>query len=188
MKINYEEDVKIDKYNLDELWQEHPSKVWKYGKLWARQTAIMNKQQDKCDRLQDKLKEVYAKLENKLRFSWKEYGFLKPPAAGAVDSWCIVQDEYKEKQREIYENKNILVDERERDNKLKFAYYTVSSNQKTALENEVRLYLREYYSDLKEEDHSSFQNKEYDGNRNNSNYTRQSELPESNSGMKPRKK
>ena len=162
--MDYIEDIKIDIYNLEKEWQSHPSKVVQYGDLWADQTKIKEIQQEKCDRLKEELKEERARLENHLRYKWKDYDFPKLPAAGSTESWCITQESYKAKQKELYEAKEVLIEESVKERKLKTAYYAFSINHKESLENETRLFLNGYFSELKEED------------------------SETNHGMKPRSK
>lgn len=70
-EMNFRDEVKLDKHNLDECALEQPELFAKWGKAWA--DAI-----DRRDRLKDKLGVVRSECDNIIRQNPAKYGWDNP--------------------------------------------------------------------------------------------------------------
>lgn len=144
---DYDEDIKIDIYNLHLAWSRHSEDVIKYGELWADQIALREHHDDKLLRLKDELKEEAARVGNDIRKNWKQHDLPKAPTDKFVESWVLLQESYREKLKEIYKTREELIELKTTENKLKMVYFDFCQNQKAALDNEVRLHISGYFSE-----------------------------------------
>jgi len=143
--LDYSEEIKVDRYNLEVLLEGQAELYGKYAKAWAEAVAEREKLARRIKIEKDKLKEIEAELDAMVRVDWEEYGFKKAPTESAIRSWIILQSEYKIQQKEIYRLDLEKIECFRIENRLDGAKYAFD-HRKSSLEGLTKLMLGGYYS------------------------------------------
>ena len=128
--MSYEEDVSIDKFNLDAEWVRQSSLYLKYGEKHAEARAVV-------DKLKKQLRIIQAEKALEIRKDPESFGFQKVTdkiVADLVDS----SDEVKSINKQLYQAKH--------NEEMLSASVSAMEQKKKALENLVSLYLTGYFS------------------------------------------
>lgn len=126
--------VSIDPHRLDDEWTSQPDKMKDAGDLLADAN-------DRADRMKGKLEVTKAEVELRVRQKWNLFGFDKQPTEAAVAATVLTTKAY----RIALSRYNKA---RHRAGLLKSLVAAVEQ-RKSALENLVKLFLADYYSDPK---------------------------------------
>ena len=129
--MSYTDDVKIDKYLLEEEWENQPALYEKWSMLYAE--AV-----DEKNTMNRKLDVHRAQVEFDIRQNPKKYGFNNKPTVGEVNAMVSIDEEVQKLTRILNKKTkqvNIL-------NGVKEAL----NHKKSALENLVKLFLAGYYT------------------------------------------
>jgi hypothetical protein len=150
--MSYSEDLKINKYDLENLWEDHQDRYMEYAEAYA--DAVKNRDDAKEElafrkaEAQDELDRTKAELDQEIRKNYESYGFVKITDP-LVNHWIIVQPSYK---KTLSSYRKII---REYSKKLNAAEYEVNvlegakkafEHRKTAMDNLTRLMLGGYFS------------------------------------------
>jgi hypothetical protein len=150
--LSYSEDLKIDKYDLENLWEDHQDRYMTYAETYAE--AVKNRDEAKEEltfrkaEAYDELERVKAELDQEIRKNYEKYGFVKITDP-LVNQWVIVQPQYKQA---LASYRKII---REYSKKLNTAEYEVNvldgvkkafEHRKIAMDNLTRLMLGGYFS------------------------------------------
>jgi len=134
MSTEYEDDLHINKFRLDEEWLNQSRLYAKYANL--------------CSKLRKKHLKIWEKKKTRKAQLIKKFRKENPKAKNdEVESYWRCDKKYRRLSLEVIDAEyeyNIL-------NNAVFAF----SQRKTALEQEVKLYLSEYYSEPKPGDEKS---------------------------------
>jgi hypothetical protein len=134
MNINYEDDLRIDKDSLEECLVKQPELYAKWSTIWADATQ-------ERDQSKERLNIVRADLDMKIRKSWDILGFDKKPTDMAINTWICAHNDYRKANFELIQKTHAV-------NVLEAAKWAFQ-HRKDALDNLVKLYLNNYYSDSK---------------------------------------
>ena len=134
MDLNYEKDLHIDKDSLEECLVEQPELYAKWSIIWADATQ-------ERDHAKENLNIVKAELDMKIRKSWDILGYDKKPTDMAITTWICAHDKYRKANFELIQKTHAV-------NVLEAAKWSFQ-HRKDALDNLVKLYLNNYYSDSK---------------------------------------
>jgi lipopolysaccharide export system protein LptC len=132
-KLDYQNDVTIDKYSLDEELVRQPALFMLYAKKAVK--AIVTR-----DRARENLDVVRAMLDAEIRNNW-ETVFEKKPTETAITNWVIQQEKHKEASEQ-------LIEARKQAGILEAAKEALN-HKKSSLGKLVELFLAGYYSDVK---------------------------------------
>lgn len=127
--MDFEKDLQIDKYSLDDEWAKQANNFHK----WSVQLAEAEMERD---RSKENIDLIRAELDMAIRSDPESFGIPKVTEA-AINSAIITNKKYKETVDEYL--------------KLKYNHKIIQSaleslnHKKYALDNLVRLYLSEYY-------------------------------------------
>jgi len=88
-KNEYEKDLSIDKYKLDEELLLNPEVVMKWVERYA------DAAEEKIN-AKEEINIVKAELDERIRNDWEKYGFDKRPTETAIANKIIMQSEYRE--------------------------------------------------------------------------------------------
>lgn len=91
---NYEEDLLIDKYNLDEEAKDQPRRYYYYSKMLAE------KKKERAQ-LKRKLSVVKVKVAKDIRENFEKYGYEKKPAIKEVGNEVEHSDEVEVLEQEL---------------------------------------------------------------------------------------
>jgi len=150
----YEDDLKLDIYNLHKEWQKQATLYGKWSKNAARASKVKFKADEnlKAIRIETKrkLEEKRSEIDSEIRGNWEAFGFEKKPTENAITACIIQQEEYKEVYLagvdEVKQGVDKLADAIEDEEYLKGTPIAMS-HKKAAIGGEVQLWLGEYYSD-----------------------------------------
>lgn len=134
MDDSYADDLKIDKFSLEEALMNQAELSTKWTAAWAG--AVKEK-----GRAKDDLEVTKEKLTRKARQQWEIFGFHKLPTDTMVLTWLPGQAEYKEKM--IYLTNSTY------DANILDGVKRGFEHRSRALSDLVRLYLSGYYADEK---------------------------------------
>lgn len=150
--MNYQEDLKINRYCLEEEWTDHQEKYMQYAEAYSEAVRVRDDAKEELNfyksKAQSEVDKVKAELDIEIRTKYYSFGYEKITEA-IVASWIARQDKYQEvlaKYREIV---------REHMKKLNQAEYQVNvldgvkrsfEHRKTAMDNLTRLMIGGYYS------------------------------------------
>lgn len=125
------DDLSVDKYHLDTEWENYPDIYDKWGRRLA--DAIFDR-----DSAKDNLDLIRAELDADIRQSPSEFG-IERLTESAIQAAITLELKYKQARIKLNRKQRAV-------NRLTSGLKAVSS-KKTALENEVRLYLGNYFSE-----------------------------------------
>lgn len=131
----FEKDLGIDPYALDEEWLKQPGLYMKYSSM----AADIQKRRDQS---KERLEVIKAELDKKIRLSPATYVTVEKITESVVASTILVQPEYRIATDELIEANYEL-------NMLQSAVRALD-HKRSALENEVKLWLGSYFSGPKE--------------------------------------
>ena len=134
MDLNYENDLRIDKDSLEECLVEQPELYAKWSTIWA--DAVQER-----DHAKEDLNVTRADLDMKVRKSWDILGFDKKPTDMAITTWICAHADYRKANF-------ILIQKTHATNVLEAAKWSFQ-HRKDSLDNLVKLFLSNYYSDSK---------------------------------------
>lgn len=129
MDFNFEEDLQINKFSLDDEWTKQPNLFHK----WSTELSQIEMERD---RAKEKIELVRAELDLKIRSDPDSFNLSKVTEA-SVQSAIVTSEGYQKAVDEYL--------------KLKYNHKVIQSaieslnHKKYALDNLVRLYLSEYY-------------------------------------------
>jgi len=129
---NYEDDLRIDKYNLDYEWERQAQLYMKWAEAHAQ--AVLER-----DRAKELLDLARAELDSQIRESPEKFGFDKKPTETAIANTILQQDRYREVYKNFVEttkNMNILAGAKE-----------AMAHKKKALEGITQLMVSGYYAE-----------------------------------------
>ena len=135
MSKNYKEDLQIDMNSLETEWEKQPVLYMEY----AEQLAEANRERDYKKQV---LEIVTAELDKKARTDYSIEQELGKLTEKAINSWIIIQDEYRQAQFELTESKHEAA--------ILSAAVSAIEQKKSALENLVKLWAAGYYSTPRE--------------------------------------
>lgn len=130
---DYNNDIQIDRENLEKEWMEHPSIYLYYAEAHA--DAVYEKELSG-----DELDLVFSELDAQIRKDW-DLHFEKAPSEGAIKNWVIRQVKYKKALAKFQKAGHTA-------NRLAAAKSSFE-HKKKALENLVSLYVMGYGSEPK---------------------------------------
>jgi len=130
-ELNYKKDLEIDKFNLDEECENQPRKFAK----WAEKYIETKKERDK---IKQKIKVKRAEVEKNIRYTPEDYGLN-----GKITE-AMVKAEV-ELHREVQELENELIEKNYEVGILEVAKEAFQDRKKE-LENEIGLYIGNYWS------------------------------------------
>lgn len=129
--LNYKEDLKIDRYNLDLEWANNPT-------LFAKWAEKLVDCENHRDRLKDRIELKYANLDSLVRLNPKGNGVSEEkPTEKAIKSAIIKNQEYRDLQEEYLKAKHAA-------GILRVAVRSFKNREK-AIDRETKLYLAQYY-------------------------------------------
>jgi len=131
----YEQDLAIDPYCLDEEWLRQPGLYMKYSSMAADA-------QKRRDQLKERLEVIKAELDKKIRLTPSNYVTAEKVTETSIAFAILLQPEYKEAANDLTESNYEL-------NMLQSAVRALD-HKRSALENEVKLWLGSYFSGPKE--------------------------------------
>jgi len=156
--MSYREDAKIDIYNLHTEWAGQPSIYIDYAEQYADAVAIMMRADEKVKVVKTEGKkrvdEERARLDADIRINPYLYGLDpdKKPTEAAIAGAIILHVDFKKIQdavvNEIASAAEAYI-EAVRNKELLEGVKIAFSHRKAALENEVQLFLNQYYADPK---------------------------------------
>lgn len=130
IELNYEQDMYIDPEGLDICILEQPTLMMKYSRILAQAEKI-------SDQAKEKLDQVTAELDNKIRTKPGRFGVEKV-TEGAVKAVILTRPRYQESNAELMEAKyNAKV--------IQGAVKAIEQ-RKSALENLVKLHGQQYFA------------------------------------------
>jgi len=131
--MDFENDVKINKFELDVEWEKQPALFEKYARASAEATA-------ERDRVKQKKDVVVAEQRLKILSFYNEQG-AKKPTENAIDAEIITNPLCQETAEELINaNENVALTD---------AAKWAIQQKRDALENMVKLFLAGYWSDPK---------------------------------------
>ena len=135
-ETEYNEDLKIDKYHLDEEWEDQPLLYMKWAERYAE--AIHER-----DQLKEKMDLIRAQIDIEIRINPNTFGFDrdKKPTESAISNRILEEEEYQTATEEFLSAKksvNILQGVKE-----------AMEHKKKALEAETSLFIGGFYSEPK---------------------------------------
>lgn len=131
----FEKDLGIDPYCLDEEWLKQPGLYMKYSSMAADA-------QKRRDQLKERLEVIKAELDKKIRLTPSSYVTAEKVTETSIAFTILLQPEYKEGVDSLTEANYEL-------NMLQSAVRAFD-HKRSALENEVKLWLGSYFSGPKE--------------------------------------
>lgn len=131
----FEKDLGIDPYCLDEEWLKQPGLYMKYSSVAADA-------QRRRDQLKERLEVIRAELDKKIRLSPTTYLTGDKVTETSIAFAILLQPEYKEVVNDLAEANYEL-------NMLQSAVRAFD-HKRSALENEVKLWLGSYFSGPKQ--------------------------------------
>lgn len=150
--MNYKEDLKINRYSLEEEWSNHQDLYMQYSESYSEAVRLRDDAKEELNfyksKAQSELDKVKAELDIEIRTKYSSYGYEKLTEA-IVLSWIIRQESYQEALNSYRETV------REYNKKLNKAEYQVNimdgvkrafEHRKTAMDNLTRLMIGGYYS------------------------------------------
>ncbi len=129
--MDYKEDLKIDKYSLDEEWEHQPQIYMEYSQLQAEWEI-------KKDRLKDLIEIEKAQLERDIRTYPEDYYLSPKPTNDAIKAIVNTDNKINQLKRRYF---HFL-----EKTKIYAAVTRTLDHKKKALENLVMLHLAGYYS------------------------------------------
>ena len=143
-EFDFENEVNIDLDNLHEEWRTHASIRYKYSSEVAHLDKVCKQQRKLIEVNKTKLKEVTAHLILQIK--------EKDPKATVqkVDAIVAGHDQIKPEEKELSDSQDKLINDEYDLNMAKNALQAFD-DRKTALENEVKLWIRNYLSSPTEE-------------------------------------
>lgn len=144
--MNYQKDIKIDKFRLDDHWEEQSDLTIKYCDLSVDANKIKEQDEQKVEVLEEDLKTLLAELVLEVKSNFAKYGFDKSPSDSTASSWAITQQSYKDKQKELRKIKEQLIESRDRSFRLRNAAKEFE-NRRHNLEYLTKLFFYGYYSE-----------------------------------------
>jgi len=126
----YQDDLKINIRQLHREWKEQPAKFAKWGEKWADAVA-------ERDRISRELELLNIEYDTEARQNADEI-FPKKPTETAISNWIDSHGDIQDLKRDLIEANRIV-------NHYSIAK-TAFQHRTKALENEVKLYLADYYS------------------------------------------
>lgn len=155
-KYDYEEDTKVDLYNLHLESQRQPDLYIKWAKRYAKAVAETKLHEDKLRIAKAEAKrdldETRAELDIDIRINFGEYGFSSKPTEAAILNTILIHSRYKKVNKTGQEavRKASLDHIRAVEDEETLAGMKVAmSHKKNSIENEISLWLAGYYSDPK---------------------------------------
>lgn len=130
--LNYEEDMTLDRHQLDFEWNRQPTLYLKYSVLYADLASYR-------DEAKEKLQRVDASIDLDIRSNWESFGFETKPTEAAIKS-TIIQDATHIKASDEY----IMA---VREVNIAQGAKVALDHKKSALEKLSTLYLSGYWAD-----------------------------------------
>lgn len=143
--MNYREDILVDRYNLDELWEKQASLYVRYAEAYADAQAETKRADERVSLFKDDLEMVKAKLDAELRATWQEKEFKSQPTEAAISNWIIVQPLYREGVKKLRAARQDYIGRYRIERRLKAAVQGFD-HRRSALEYLSRLMLGGYYA------------------------------------------
>ena len=133
-ELNYEQDLAIDPYCLDEEWLKQPGLYMKYSFMAAEA-------QKRRDQLKERLEVIKAELDRDIRENPIKFK-LENVKEASIAATILLQPKYEKGVNDLTEANYEL-------NMLQSAVRALD-HKRSALENEVKLWLGSYFSGPKE--------------------------------------
>ncbi len=152
--MSYQEDLRINKYELEDLWEDHQDRFINWSDQYADAIEKRDLKKEQLDYetniWKEKFEQVKADLDLDIRINWQDkYELPKAPTESMVSQVMLSQPEFKEVNRtmrdKIHELKLELIELDLKVNKLKGAKEAFE-HRKMAMDNLTRLMLGGYYS------------------------------------------
>jgi hypothetical protein len=143
-EFDFENEVNIDLDNLHEEWRTHASIRYKYASEVAHLDKVCKQQRKLIEVNKTKLKESTGKLILEIKGNNPKFTVQQ------IDATIAGHGEIKEPEKELSDSQDKLIDLEYDLNMAKNALQ-VFDDRKTALENEVKLWTRNYFSSPTEE-------------------------------------
>ena len=132
--MSYEEDIKINKYKLDEELVKQPQLYLHWAEQHAEAVAERDEKRVELDLIR-------AEIDGNIRESPEDWGYDKKPSEAAITNLILQESKYRDVQSELIEatkNVNIMS-----------AAMTAMNDKKKALEGLVTLLVAGIYSEPK---------------------------------------
>lgn len=152
--MGYKEDLKVDRYSLETLWENHQDLYIEWTDTYAEAIDEKDKKKEQLDYeiaiLKEKLEEVKAELDLDIRNNWEiKYKLPKVPTESMVQTVMSQQSKYKEAQKRLrdrtHELKLEVIELETQVAKLKGAKEAFD-HRKAAMENLTKLLLGGFYA------------------------------------------
>ena len=97
MDLSYKEDLRIDRYYLDEICDTHAEKYAKWAELYVNAVKNLNDEKTKFEKrkseAKDNINRIKSQLNLDVRRNYKKYE-LEKITDSIADSWINTQEEY----------------------------------------------------------------------------------------------
>lgn len=143
--LNFKEDVKVDRYRLDEDWQEHPALYAEYASAWADAYQERERAAERLKLEKERLDDTYNRLDGEIRADWAGFGFTKAPTEAAIKSCIQKHPDYLAQRERVAQRREELVEAQATEARLSVALKAFD-HRKTVLESLTKLMLGGYYS------------------------------------------
>jgi hypothetical protein len=144
VEYNYESELAIDPFKLDEECLIQPALYGKYSRLAAEAEEKRDQLKERVDVLKTDLKKVQAEMDQKIRKNPKICGVPDPKEAGIANG-ILLQPEYKAALEALHQANLDLIKAEYEWNILQGAVKAFD-HRKSSLEYAVRLWERGYYA------------------------------------------
>ena len=146
--IEFNKDISIAPYELEEEWFQQPALVFFYGTNLAEAVENLDKAKLREQLLKDELEGVRAKLDLDIRANPEKFGIAKI-TENAIANAIILEKKVTQKKEEITEAAQERITAQSAVNTASSAFEAIKQKKK-ALENAVQLLLANYFSGPKE--------------------------------------
>jgi hypothetical protein len=132
-EFSLKDDISIDKYNLEDEWKRQPYVIYR----WA---ALLAEAEKQVEVIKNRLELERSNLDAKVRTNPSEYGFKDSKVTETAIARALSSNEG------LMKTQNELIEARRRYGVINAAYQAIN-HKRPALENLVKLFLNNYYSE-----------------------------------------
>ena len=155
-KSEYEVDLKVNKFKLDEEWEDQPLLYMKWAERVAEAKSDTFRAEEKLKQTKAQMKfeieKCKAELDDEIRNEWDLFGFDKKPTEAAIVSCILTQEKYhtkmKEQNKKLSDAINEVAEAIKTSETLEGARLAMS-HKRSAIEGEVFLWAGNYFSDAR---------------------------------------
>ena len=142
--FNFQEDLKVDKFNLDTEWEKQPELAFQYCKEEARQRLLAENQKLLVEKLKTELKDVEAKVYLDICENPESYGLTKTTNP-ILESATRLDKRVQKANKEYYEQKEKLNEVQHELDLIHAAANAITTDKRQALAAELDLWSKSYF-------------------------------------------